>query len=236
MVTFDAMAQTNPTDAIGVLKNDHHAVEQLFRRFERTRSAAQRKRLASRMVRELSIHAAIEEQLVYPALRRRLDGQVPQVLLALEEHHFAKLALAEIERLGAGDERFEPKVRVLIENVRRHVAEEERDLLPAMKRALSPEELRTLGDALVRAKSSAPTRPHPAAPDEPPANALANAGAAAYDRSREALGRGIARVLDRGRGVVEEALRRGEAAARSARQRIGRGLEHAGREVRPGAH
>jgi hypothetical protein len=168
---------------------------------------------------------------VYPALRRRADGQTPQVLLALEEHHFAKLTLAEIEKLDAADERFEPKVRVLIDNVRRHVTEEERDLLPAMKRALSTEELRALADSLVRAKSSAPTRPHPAAPDEPPANALANAGAAAYDRSREALGRGIARVLDRGRGAVEQALRRGEAAARIARQRLGRGLEQAGREV-----
>jgi hypothetical protein len=126
-------------------------------------------------------------------------------------------------------------VRVLIESVRRHVVEEERDLLPAMKRALSPEELRTLADALARAKGSAPTRPHPTAPDEPPASTIANAGAAAYDRSRDALGRGIARVLDRGRGVVEEALRRGEAAARNARQRLGRGLEQAGRDVRHGA-
>jgi hemerythrin-like domain-containing protein len=226
------MAQTRSNDAIGVIKKDHQAVEQLFRRFERAGTAAERKRLADRMVRELSIHAAVEEQLVYPALRQRIDGQAPQVLLALEEHHFAKLALAEIQRLQPSDERFEAKVHVLIENVRRHVEEEERELLPAMKRTLSPEELQSLGDALARAKESAPTRPHPAAPDEPPANAFANAGAAAYDRSREALGRGIARVLDRGRGVVEKALRRGEVAARNARQRLGRGLERAGREVR----
>jgi hemerythrin superfamily protein len=232
MPTFDPMAQPNPTDAIAVLKKDHRAVEQLFRRFERARSAPERKRLAGRIVRELSIHAAVEEDLVYPALRRRLDGQVPQVLVALEEHHLAKLALAEIERLDGGDERFEAKVRVLIESVRRHVAEEERDLLPAMKRVLSAEELRSLADLVQRAKGSAPTRPHPTAPDEPPGSTIANAGAAAYDRSRDALGRGIARVLDRGRDVVEEALRRGEAAARSARQRLGRGLEQAGRDVR----
>jgi hemerythrin superfamily protein len=230
------MAQTTPSDAIGVLKKDHQAVEQLFRRFERARSGSDRKRVASRIVRELSIHAAIEEQLVYPALRERANGHAPQVLVALEEHHLAKVALAEIERLDGDDERFEPKVHVLIENVRRHVQDEERDLLPAMKRILSADELQSLGDALVRAKESAPTRPHPAAPDEPPANAIANAGAAAYDRSRDALGRGIARVLDRGRDVVEQALRRSEIAARNARQRLGRGLERAGREVRPDTH
>jgi hemerythrin superfamily protein len=232
MPTFVAMAQNPSVDAVGVLKKDHQLIEQLFRRFERTRSTAERKRLADRMVRELSIHAAIEEQLVYPALRQRMNGHAPQVLLALEEHHLAKLALAEIQRLDPADERFEAKVHVLIGNVRHHVEEEERDLLPAMKRTLSPDELQSLGDALVRAKASAPTRPHPAAPDEPPANALANAGAAAYDRSRDAIGRGIARVLDRGRDVVEQALRRGEVAARNARQRLGRGLERAGREVR----
>lgn len=231
------MAQHTATaDAIGVLKKDHHAVEQLFRRFERARSAGERKRVADRIVRELSIHSAIEEQLVYPAVRSRLDGQIPDVLHALEEHHFAKVALAEIERLGEDDERLEPKVQVLIENVRRHVEEEERDLLPAMKRRLPPGERRSLAEALVRAKGSAPTRPHPSAPDEPPANAIANASAAAYDRSREAIGRGIARVLDRGRDVVDDALRRGELAARNARQRFGRGLERAGREVRPDAH
>ena len=230
------MAHTNPNDAVGVLKKDHQAIEQLFRRFERAKSGPERKRLADRMVRELSIHAAIEEQLVYPALRRRLDGGAPQVLIALEEHHVAKIALAEIERLDATDERFEAKVHVLIENVRRHVQEEERDLLPALRRTLTPDEVQALGEALVRAKGAAPTRPHPSAPDEPPANALTNVGAAAYDRSREALGRGLARVLDRSRDVVDQALRRSETAARQARQRIGRGLESAGREVRPDAH
>lgn len=224
------------TDAVSVLKSDHRSVEQLFKRFERARGASERKRLADRFIRELSIHAAIEEQLVYPALRGRLDGQAGNVLRALEEHHLAKLAMAEIERLPAEDERFAPKVQVLIDSVRRHVQEEERVLLPAAHRLLAQDERERLGEALVRAKATAPTRPHPAAPDQPPANALTNAGAAAYDRSREAVARGLARVIDRSRGVVEEALRRGEEAAREARQRLGRGLERAGRDVRPGAH
>jgi hemerythrin superfamily protein len=227
------MPRTDTHDAVAVLKADHRAVEQLFRRFERTHAAAEKQRLADRITRELSIHAAIEEQHVYPALRRRGDGQEPKVLVALEEHHVTKLALSEIEALGPGDERFDAKVHVLIESVRRHVAEEERELLPALRRTLAPEELRALGDVLVQAKAAAPTRPHPTAPDQPPANVIGNVGAAVMDRGRDALGRGLERVLDRSRGMVEEALRRGEAAARQARQRIGRGLERAGREVRP---
>jgi len=236
------------TDAIGVLKADHRAIEQLFRRFERAHGTVEKKRIADRIVRELSIHAAVEEQLVYPVLRRRPEDEAPRVLVALEEHHVAKLALVEIEALRPEDERFDAKVHVLAENVRRHVAEEERDLLPAVRRALTPEALRSLGESLLRAKDAAPTRPHPAAPDQPPGNLIANAGAAAMDRGREAIGRGIARVLDRSRGVVEQALRRGEVAARHARQRLERGLEtharqrmrggleRAAREVRPDGH
>lgn len=223
-------------EAVSMLKSDHRAVEQLFKRFERSRGANDRKRLADRIIRELSIHAAIEEQLVYPALRGRLNGQAGDVLRALEEHHLAKLSMSEIEGLPAGDERLAPKMQVLMASVRRHVQEEERVLLPAAHRLLAQDERERLGEALVRAKAVAPTRPHPAAPDQPPANALTNAGAAAYDRSREAVARGLARVIDRSRGVVEEALRRGERAARDARQRLGRGLERAGREVRPDAH
>jgi hemerythrin superfamily protein len=230
------MARSESSDAVGVIKADHRAIEQLFRRFEQTHSAPEKKRLADRMVRELSIHAAIEEQHVYPVLRRRLDGQDGRILVALEEHHAAKLTLSEIEALRPGSDRLEPKVLVLVESVRRHVAEEERTLLPAIQRALAPEELRALGEALQRAKEAAPTRPHPAAPDQPPGNLIANAGAAAVDRGREALGRGLARMLDRSRVVVEHALHRGEVAARHARQRLGRGLERAGREVRPNAH
>ncbi len=245
-----------------MLKKDHAEFERLFRRFERSRGAAEKKRLSERIVRELSIHAAIEEQLVYPQLRRQMNGSV---LLALEEHHFVKVALAEIEKLPAGDERLDPKVRVLADNVRRHLAQEERELFPAMKRLLSHRDLVDLGVLLERARTSAPTRPHPAAPDEPPGNVLATPAAAAYDRGRDAMGRGLERsremvgrgvdrgrevvgrrldrVIERGREVVEEALRLGESAARRARVRLGRGLERAGtevhaagREVRAGAH
>src|SRR5512133_1270007 len=223
-------------DAIAVLKKDHAEAERLFTRFEKTRSAPERRRLAERLVRELSSHAAIEEQLVYPRLRGRLDGAEGEVLLALEEHHFAKVALVEIDGLPEESERLEPKVRVLAVNVRRHVQEEERQLLPALKRLVTADELLELGDALLAAKRLAPTRPHPAAPDEPPGNVLTTPAAAVYDRSRDALARGLDLVVARGRGVVEQALRRGERAARSARQRVGRGLEKAGREVRPNSH
>lgn len=219
-------------DAIALLKRDHAAVERLFVRFEHARRPAERKRIAGQLVRELSVHAAIEEQLVYPRLRALArDGQDERVLFALEEHHATKLTLAEIDALGAADERLPAKVHVLAENVRAHVREEERDLLPALKRATSAVELRDLGATLAKAKALAPTRPHPSAPDQPPGSLPATAAASAYDRSKDAVGRAVQAARD----LVGEALRRGERAAERARRQVegaARDARHVARSAR----
>jgi hemerythrin-like domain-containing protein len=150
---------TRQPDAIAVLTADHRTVEEIFRRFE--------------------------EQLFYPRLRLAGREMKDEVLEALEEHHVVKELLAEIEKLPPENERFGAKVTVLIENVRHHIEEEEGDMFPRARRALSRAELVELGEGLEALKALAPTRPHPHAPDEPPAN-LANLGVAGVDRARDA--------------------------------------------------
>jgi hemerythrin-like domain-containing protein len=174
-------------DAISVLTADHRTVEQLFRRFEKTtdRAVVTRGDLGERIIRELSVHAAIEEQLFYPRLRAAGKQFKDEVLEALEEHHVVKELLAELEKLPPENERFGAKTTVLIETVRHHIEEEEGDMFPRARRVLSAEELVELGEGLEALKALAPTRPHPHAPDEPPAN-LANLGAAGLDRARDA--------------------------------------------------
>jgi hemerythrin superfamily protein len=224
-------------DAVAVLERDHREIEELFQAFERSGRAARRRELATRIARELSIHASIEEQLVYPRARRVVDGssKEPQVLVALEEHHLAKVALAEIEALPTTAARFDAKVRVLIANVRRHVEEEERELFPAMARAYSREELLELGTALERAKRIAPTRPHPFAPDEPPGAMFAGLAAGAYDRSRDGISQLVEMAVDVGRQLADAALRRGEDSVRRARLRFARRLEEVRAEMEPAA-
>ncbi|BDG02794.1 hemerythrin domain-containing protein [Anaeromyxobacter oryzae] len=211
-------------DPIQLIQKDHREVETLFKAFERAARDGRRReqaRIVRDLVRELSVHAAVEEELVYPALRAA--GVEDDVLGALEEHHAAKLTLSELEALGPGAERFEAKVRVLATEVRHHVAEEERELLPRLRRAIDAAKLRELGDALVEAKRAAPTRPHPAAPDTPPANVVANALAALLDRARDTLRDALGTL----RLLVERAGRQGMDVARFA---IGR-AERRGREV-----
>ena len=106
-------------DAVAVLKDDHRSVEAIFRRFEAAgpRAYATKRKLVDRFIRELSIHAAIEEQVFYPAVRQAVGHTEKQVLESLEEHHLVKITLRELETLEPKDERFDPKVRVLIESV-----------------------------------------------------------------------------------------------------------------------
>ncbi|MDP9301673.1 MAG: hemerythrin domain-containing protein, partial [Actinomycetota bacterium] len=119
-------------DAITLLKQDHRAVEDLFKRFEQAgpRAYATKRKIVDRIIRELSIHAAIEEQIFYPAVRESLHETEDQVLESLEEHHLVKVTLAELESADPKDERFDAKVTVLIENVRHHVQEEEGEMFP----------------------------------------------------------------------------------------------------------
>jgi hemerythrin superfamily protein len=176
-------------DAIALLKADHKTVETLFRRFEQAgRNAKKLKRkLVDQMVRELAIHAAIEEQVFYPAVRRKAEVLEDTVLEALEEHHVVKWLLKELENLPPEAERFDAKVTVLMENVRTHVEVEEQVLFPELRKAFEPSELRELEQMLVLAKKAVPTRPHPRAPDTPPANVAAGAVSTVLDLGKDAF-------------------------------------------------
>jgi hemerythrin superfamily protein len=181
--------EVDMTDAITLLKADHKKVEKLFKRYEKTtdRAIATREKLIDEITTELSVHAEVEEQLLYPASRQLSDESEALTLESLEEHHLVKVTLAELSKLSPEDERFHPKVMVLMENVRHHVEEEEQELFPKLRKAYSRTELTDLGESIEAAKAIAPTRPHPSAPDAPPANVLVGAVAGVVDRVRDTL-------------------------------------------------
>ncbi len=174
-------------DAITLLKQDHKTVDKLFKEFEKAKQPAQQRSIAGKVVKELSVHAAIEEMVFYPAVRDRVPEVEETVLEALEEHHVVKWVLSELEDMKPDHERFKAKMTVLIENVRHHVEEEEQELFPTVRKAVGRKELAELGAALEKAKKTAPTRPHPRAPDTPPGNVVAGTGAAVVDKAKTNL-------------------------------------------------
>ncbi|MCB1028801.1 MAG: hemerythrin domain-containing protein [Microthrixaceae bacterium] len=139
------------------------------------------------MAEHRTVHSAIEEQMLSPISRVLSDEAKDLTLEGLEEHHLVKVVLAELAKMDPTDERFHPKVTVLIENVRHHVEEEENDLFPLMRETFGRNDMSDLGDALDEARATAPTRPHPAAPDTPPANLVTGLVAGIVDRVRDRL-------------------------------------------------
>jgi hemerythrin superfamily protein len=171
-------------DAISLLRADHRTVEQLFKRFEAAgdRAYTEKRNVVDRIIEELSVHAAIEEQVFYPVVRETVPGTEDIALESLEEHHIVKWVLSELVDMDPQDERFDAKVTVLMENVRHHVKEEQDDFFPKVRAGLSRTSLNDLGEALAEAKKTAPTKPHPRMPDEPPGNTVVGAIAGVVDR------------------------------------------------------
>lgn len=111
------------TDAIALLKADHRLVEQLFARFEKTKAAGQKTKIAQQICMELAIHTAIEEEIFYPAGQGEIEDDILNE--AYVEHDGAKMLIAEI-MAGSPDDRFyDAKVSVLSEEIKHHVKEEE---------------------------------------------------------------------------------------------------------------
>ncbi len=183
-------------NALTLLKQDHGNVEELFHRFETAKADdfEELGRVRDLVVKHLSRHAVVEEQVFYPAIRERLGDETAAVVLeGLEEHHLVKLALSELEKLPPTHERFRAKFTVVMENVRHHVEEEENDMFPLVRDAFTVEELNTMGEQMARAKEIAPRRPHPLVPDVPPFNIILGVPVAILDGAitvgKQAVGR-----------------------------------------------
>jgi hemerythrin superfamily protein len=193
-------------DAISLLRSDHKNVEQLFKRYERAgeRAHAEKREVVDRIIEALSVHAAIEEQIFYPVARETVPATDDIVLESLEEHHIVKWVLSELDGLDPADERFDAKVTVLIENVRHHVEEEEREFFPKVRDALGRAALSDLGEALAAAKKSAPTKPHPRMPDAAPANVVVGAVTGVVDR----VGENVSGIAQGGVNAVQDLVAR----------------------------
>ena len=162
-------------DAITLLQNDHKKVEALFARFEKLtpRAVKTMRDLNEQIIHELAVHAAIEEQVFYPAVRECVPEADFNVLESLEEHHAVKWTLSELDGMDPEHERFRAKMMVLIESVRHHVEEEEGEVFPQLQAEVA-ELLPRLGDLLQQRRSELKMAGGPA-PAVAPGNGAATA-------------------------------------------------------------
>lgn len=149
------------TDAIVLLKQDHREIKAVFAQFEKAgRNATKTKGdLVTKMIRLLTVHTYIENEVMYPEVRRLLPNLEDDVLESYEEHHVADVLVTELMTLSPDAERFDAKTTVLIENVTHHIAEEEQAWFPKVRAGLGRKQLSELGERLLEAKAKAPHSP-----------------------------------------------------------------------------
>lgn len=141
-------------NAITLLTQDHRAVEKLFRQYEALGDGLDdgRETLVAQITHELSVHAEIEEVVFYPSVRAIGEKVKDEVLEAIEEHRVIKTAIARLRTMTPADESFDATVKVLMEQVKHHVKEEEEEMFPRVRRHVEESALLELGDALTQAK------------------------------------------------------------------------------------
>jgi hemerythrin superfamily protein len=144
---------TKDQDAIQMLTEDHRAVEKLFDAFEKAdkNDLDAKTTLVRRACEELTVHAMIEEELLYPAAQEALDeDDRPDVEEAYVEHYLVKVLIEKFTKLHAGEAGFDATVKVMSEMVRHHIEEEESDLFPKLRK--SGADLEALGRKLMQRK------------------------------------------------------------------------------------
>ncbi len=167
------MPARKTTDAIALLKADHRKVEELFAKFEKAKEIGRKKELGDQICVELRIHATIEEDIFYAACR---EAGVDEDLMneANVEHDGAKVLITEIENSSPDDDFYDAKVKVLSEQIKHHVKEEEKkrgNMFAKARKAVL--DLTALGERMISekeqllAKLKSGARPKPPTPSLP---------------------------------------------------------------------
>ena len=116
------------TNVVELLRKDHEKVKTLFRDFESAEESKEKGHIVQQAIAELEVHAAAEEKVFYPAVRKDSTDAASNVDESLEEHHVMRVLIEELKVMSPEDERFDAKFTVMAENVRHHIKEEEAEL------------------------------------------------------------------------------------------------------------
>lgn len=148
------MARKSPTrkasanDAIAMLIDDHKRVQKLVKEFEKAHEQEDMescRQIAQTVCMELEAHAALEEELFYPAAREALEDE-DLIEEAEVEHQSAKELIAKLKELDPNDPKYAATFTVLGEYVNHHVKEEEGQIFKEVKKAKM--DLESLGEQM----------------------------------------------------------------------------------------
>jgi len=142
-----------------LLHEDHERVADLFFQFSQTDEESEQETIVKDIIKELFVHASVEEEIVYPAVRKEVEDSEDMMDEADTEHHMIKILLAELSTMKADDDFFKAKVTVLAELVKHHVEEEEKEMFKEIHDSdIDPEEL---GKKMAKRKEDLEAMPVP---------------------------------------------------------------------------
>ncbi len=136
MTTTATRKKTNGTsraqDATALLRADHKSVSALFAEYEKARAKTKKKQLVTQICTALTVHAQIEEEIFYPAVKKALKDTelIPE---ATVEHATLKDLIAQVEGVEPDGEMFDARIKVMSEYVKHHVKEEQNEIFPKAK-------------------------------------------------------------------------------------------------------
>ena len=140
-------------NAIELLKADHDKVEELFEQ-AKANEDGDNAELFKKIKEELDVHTHIEETIFYPRLVEEGDEDLKSIVLeGIEEHRQVKMFLRELDGMKGDSEKFDPKLKVLMEDVEHHVEEEESEMFPMVEEQFDEAVLEDLGTEMKEEKT-----------------------------------------------------------------------------------
>jgi len=138
-----------PKDAVAMLRADHKKVSELFEEFEASRAPARKKALVAQICDELTIHAELEEEIFYPAVKAALrdDEVVPE---AIVEHASIKGLISQVQGSDPDGPEYDAKIKVMSEYVKHHVKEEQNEMFPKAQKSSKLDLVALRGEMMAR--------------------------------------------------------------------------------------
>ena len=142
-------------NAIELLKEDHDKVDKLFQQVKATEES-EHSAIFEKINKELEVHTHIEETIFYPRMLEEGDEELQSIVKeGIEEHRQAKMFLRELSALAEDSEKFEPKLKVLMEDIEHHVQEEEGEMFKLVEKQFESSVLEELGAEMEAEKKKA---------------------------------------------------------------------------------
>jgi hemerythrin superfamily protein len=148
--------KSKKNDVVSLLKEDHKKVKALLEDMSsgEDSDAAELKELCEQVERELKAHTEVEEKLVYPIFKSQGEDEEDQELFfeATEEHEIVDLVMEHLKKAEPGSPSFHARARVLSELVRHHIKEEEKEMLPRLRKLVDEQQLEEIGSRVLEMK------------------------------------------------------------------------------------